>query len=91
MTAVTERADVDAQSDEAVLLGTPVLHHDPIVFSGNPSAEEIAAVLIVFAAAGAAPAPMAPVDEEAWGAPSQMMRYGLSTAPTTFVNARCVR
>ena len=29
--------------------------------------------------------------DEAWGAPSQMMRYGLSIAPTTFVNARFAR
>ena len=91
MTAVLERADVDAQLDEAILFGAPVLHQAPIVFSGNPSAEEIAAVLVVFASAGAAPATMAPVDDEAWGAPSQMIRYGLSTAPTTFVNARFAR
>ena len=91
MTAVLERADVDAQLDEAILLGTPAPHHDPIVFSGNPSAEEVAAVLLVFAAAGATTATAAPAADEAWGAPSQMMRYGLSIAPTTFVNARFAR
>ncbi|WP_350247496.1 acyl-CoA carboxylase epsilon subunit [Rhodococcus sp. D-6] len=91
MTAVLERADVDAQLDEAILLGAPEPHQDPIVFSGNLSAEEIAAVLIVFAAAGAPPATAAPADDEAWGAPSQMMRYGLSLTPVTFVNARCAR
>ena len=91
MTAVIERADVDTQLDEAAMLGTPGPHHDPIVFSGNPSAEEVAAVLLALASTVAAPVAAAPTEEEAWGAPSQMMRYGLSTAPTTFVNARCAR
>ncbi|MGW0173468.1 acyl-CoA carboxylase epsilon subunit [Rhodococcus sp. NPDC003322] len=89
MTAVLETADVEL--DEAAMLGTPVPQQDPIRFSGNPDDTEIAAVLVALAAVSGAPAAAEPQTEEGWGSPAQMMRYGLSAAPSTFVNARYAR
>lgn len=91
-TAVLEKADVDVSSDEAALLSAAEPQPEAIRFSGDPDDVEIAAVLAVLAAlSAAAPAAEEPQVEEGWGAPSQMMRYGLSTAPSTFVNARFAR
>ncbi|MDF3313858.1 acyl-CoA carboxylase subunit epsilon [Rhodococcus sp. T2V] len=73
------------------MLGTVVPQQDPIRFSGNPSDEEIAAVIAVLASLAAVPTAATPPDEEGWGAPAQLMRYGLSAAPCAFVNARFAR
>ncbi|MFD1814387.1 acyl-CoA carboxylase epsilon subunit [Rhodococcus gannanensis] len=90
MTAVLEPAAVAI--DEAALLDAAEPQQDPIRFSGNPDDTEIAAVLAVLAALRAsAPAAEDPQPEEGWGAPAQMMRYGLSAAPTAFVNSRYAR
>ncbi|GAA4472443.1 hypothetical protein GCM10023094_04560 [Rhodococcus olei] len=91
MTAVLETVDVDLVSDETALLGSPVPQQDPIRFSGNPDDAEVAAVLVALAAVSGVPAAGEPPVEEGWGAPAQMMRYGLSGAPCTFVNARFTR
>ncbi len=90
MTALLESAAVEL--DEAALLAAAEPQQDPIRFSGNPDDVEIAAVLAVLAALRAAtPVAEEPQSEEGWGAPAQMMRYGLSAAPSTFVNARYTR
>lgn len=91
MTAVVEVAVVDDALDEAAMLGTPVPQQDPIRFSGNPDDVEIAAVLAVLSALSATPAVEEAPIEDGWGAPAQLMRYGLSGAPCTFVNARYTR
>ena len=91
MTAVVETAVVDGSLDEAAMLGAPVPQSDPIRFSGNPDDVEIAAVLAVLSALSAAPVVEEAPIEDGWGAPAHLMRYGLSGAPCTFVNARYTR
>ncbi|MFD4295208.1 acyl-CoA carboxylase subunit epsilon [Rhodococcus sp. NPDC058532] len=91
MTALLESADVAVALDEVAMLGASAPQQDPIRFAGNPTDEEVAAVLAVFSALGSVPTAEEPRSEETWGAPAQLMRYGLSVAPTTFVNARFAR
>ena len=64
------------------------------VVRGKPTDADLATLLVVLAAA-AADAPIAShppmTDLGGWGAPIQLLRYGLSAAPTLFVNARHAR
>ncbi|WP_235831517.1 acyl-CoA carboxylase epsilon subunit [Gordonia zhaorongruii] len=55
------------------------------VVSGNPSDEEVAALVSVLAAAGGDPGPLGPVVRNDWGLPTDMHRpqWGM---PTTFTN-----
>lgn len=89
--AVTAVVDVvDDSLDEAAMLGSAAAQSDPIRFVGNPDDDEIAAILAVLFAS-ATPTVEEPPIEDGWGAPAQLMRFGLSGAPITFVNARYAR
>ncbi|WP_338889323.1 acyl-CoA carboxylase subunit epsilon [Rhodococcus sovatensis] len=65
-----------------------------VLFRGNPSDVEVAAIVAVLTAAASAPPsvphpPVASLGE--WGAPADRLHYGLGYAPTVFVNARYSR
>ena len=64
------------------------------VLKGEPSDTELAALIAVLAAASSATPnpPHSPVSHLGeWGTPINQLRYGLSTAPAHFVNARYSR
>ena len=64
------------------------------VVTGAPSDAEMAALIAVLAAASSSSpnpphSPMSSLGE--WGAPIRQLRYGMSSAPVYFVNARYSR
>ena len=61
------------------------------VVRGNPTAEEIAAIVMVIGAAGTAAAPDDPRPPEIWGLPTGLHRDGSPFAPRSFAAAAIAR
>ena len=71
---------------------TTVSLQDPIILAGRPRDEEIAAVIVTLAALTApTPTAVASPPEDGWGAPVHLLRHGLFSPPSTFVNAHLAR
>ena len=63
-------------SDESTTPVTEEHHEAPIqVLTGNPTAEELAAVIAVLAAAAGTPAEPREQEENLWGHPVDRLRY----------------
>ncbi|MFY2786591.1 acyl-CoA carboxylase epsilon subunit [Rhodococcus sp. KRD162] len=57
-------------------------------FTGCPTDTDIAAVVAVLTAAQSCVVDSTPPVIDSWGRPEDLHRYGLSSAPALFVNAR---
>ncbi|MBI3224662.1 MAG: acyl-CoA carboxylase subunit epsilon [Mycolicibacterium cosmeticum] len=67
----------DANDSTTVSDANPVPEHEPHikVLKGNPSAEELAALIGVLSAAGGGPVDTTPAAVDLWGHPVDRLRY----------------
>ncbi|OZE38127.1 MULTISPECIES: acyl-CoA carboxylase epsilon subunit [unclassified Rhodococcus (in: high G+C Gram-positive bacteria)] len=89
---MSDEANHDAANDKANHDAASEANHDAASvswsFRGSPTDVEIAALVAVLTAARPSVAEELPAPIDLWGRPEDMHRYGLSSAPALFVNAR---
>ena len=71
--AVTDDAATDAVTDNASHAHEPHIQ----ILKGQPTVEELAALIAVLGSAGGAPAP-APTESSRWGLPVDRLRFAMS-------------